>query len=111
MLTMISPQAMSATLYRLADWLKPTASVAPPGAAIQPKSGNITDFPCVRADDSTFGRPRALRQLSKRPTLRVVRVLDPDTSRDSAGRITISGCIADVCDELDRLAQNETSLV
>jgi hypothetical protein len=33
------------------------------------------------------------------------RVLDAEQSRNNAGRIVISGCIADVCAELDRLAQ------
>lgn len=110
MLTMLSSQAMSATLYRLADWLKPTATVAPVGIEIQRKSGNVTGFPRARAGGLNFGLPGAIRQLSNRPPLRVVRVLDPDTSRGSAGRIVISGCIADVCDELDRLAQNEASV-
>jgi hypothetical protein len=39
--------------------------------------------------------------------LRVVRVLDAEPSRSNTGRIVISGCITDVCAELDRLAQAE----
>jgi hypothetical protein len=39
--------------------------------------------------------------------LRVVRVLEPSTSRAVAGRMVISGRLADVCAELDRLAALE----
>ncbi|HEY8359853.1 MAG TPA: hypothetical protein VIL30_20550 [Ramlibacter sp.] len=39
--------------------------------------------------------------------LRVVRVLDPSASRAVAGRMVISGRLADVCAELDRMAAQE----
>ena len=39
--------------------------------------------------------------------LRVVRVLEPSASRTVAGRMMISGRLADVCAELDRLAALE----
>lgn len=39
--------------------------------------------------------------------LRVVRVLEPSASRAVAGRMVISGRLADVCAELDRLAAQE----
>ncbi|MDB5896631.1 MAG: hypothetical protein JWP41_233 [Ramlibacter sp.] len=48
----------------------------------------------------------ALRQAAIKP-LRVVRVLEPTTSRSAAGRMVISGRLADVCAELDRLAAQE----
>jgi hypothetical protein len=40
--------------------------------------------------------------------LRVVRVLEPSASRAVAGRMVISGRMADVCAELERLAALET---
>lgn len=46
---------------------------------------------------------RTLAQLA--PALRVVRVMDTKQPRASAGRMVISGRMADVCAELDRLAQ------
>ncbi|MGV3571482.1 MAG: hypothetical protein ACO1PB_12850 [Ramlibacter sp.] len=49
--------------------------------------------------------PAALRPASK--PLRVVRVLDPSASRAVAGRMVISGRLADVCAELDRMAAQE----
>jgi hypothetical protein len=39
--------------------------------------------------------------------LRVVRVLEPSAPRAIAGRMVISGRLADVCAELDRLAALE----
>ena len=47
---------------------------------------------------------------SQRKPLRVVRVIEPGQSRASAGRIVISGRMADVCAELDRLAASEAAL-
>ena len=41
--------------------------------------------------------------------LRVVRMLDAQPSRSSSGRMVISGRMADVCAELDRLAALEES--
>jgi len=44
---------------------------------------------------------------AQRP-LRVVRVVDGRSSGTGAGRMVISGRLADVCAELDRLAELET---
>lgn len=61
-------------------------------------------------------RSRAHRRAGKRvagvatrpaPPLRVVRVLEPQQARTEAGRMVISGRMADVCAELDRLAAAE----
>jgi hypothetical protein len=41
--------------------------------------------------------------------LRVSRVMESQQPRHSAGRMVISGRMADVCAELDRLAQNEVT--
>ena len=53
---------------------------------------------------------RALRAVPRpkpRRPLRVVRVVDAGHTRDGAGRMVISGRLADVCAELDRLAERE----
>lgn len=42
-------------------------------------------------------------------TLRVLRVLEPQQPRAAAGRMVISGRMADVCAELDRLAAAEAA--
>jgi len=44
---------------------------------------------------------------SRAKPLRVVRVLEPSAPRAVAGRMVISGRMADVCAELDRLAALE----
>ena len=43
------------------------------------------------------------------PALRVLRVLEPHQPRTAAGRMVISGRMADVCAELDRLAAVESA--
>jgi hypothetical protein len=57
-------------------------------------------------------RPAAAAAVRPQPCaplkpLRVVRVLEPSASRAVAGRMVISGRMADVCAELDRLAALE----
>ena len=53
-------------------------------------------------------RPAAVRVPERRATpLRVVRVVEPSAPRADAGRMVISGRLADVCAELDRLAALE----
>jgi hypothetical protein len=54
-------------------------------------------------------RPAARRMAQPAPAkpLRVVRVLEPSAPRAIAGRMVISGRLADVCAELDRLAALE----
>jgi len=105
MLNILSSQVVSSNLYRLADWIQP------PGA--QPKP-TVTaprfpaDSACLTASSTqatAITNFRGPRQTAIRRPLRVVRVLDAEQSRNNAGRIVISGCIADVCAELDRLAQ------
>ncbi|KQP35218.1 hypothetical protein ASF44_17790 [Pseudorhodoferax sp. Leaf274] len=43
------------------------------------------------------------------PALRVLRVFEPHQPRAAAGRMVISGRMADVCAELDRLAAAESA--
>lgn len=52
--------------------------------------------------------PTAVRQ--GRSLLRVVRILDPGQTSASAGRILMSGRMADVCAELDRMVEREAAL-
>jgi hypothetical protein len=51
---------------------------------------------------------RAPRPVPARP-LRVVRVMEAGQPRSDIGRIVISGRMADVCAELDRLAASEAA--
>ena len=52
---------------------------------------------------------RGSRTNQNRRPLRVVRVVDADQTRSNIGRIVISGCMADVCAELDRMVQRESA--
>jgi hypothetical protein len=77
---------------------------------IRQRASSATDF--IAAED----HPARTQRLSgaeirsqgtvSRP-LRVVRVVDGNSPRHSAGRMVISGRMADVCAELDRLARLE----
>jgi hypothetical protein len=59
-----------------------------------------------RAHRPAAVRTTACRPASRRP-LRVVRVVDGSALSQQAGRMFISGRMADVCAELDRLAALE----
>lgn len=52
----------------------------------------------------------AIPSLASRRPLRVIRVLEKDHAPANVGRMVISGRMADVCAELDRLADWETAL-
>ncbi|MGA0572740.1 hypothetical protein ACO2Q9_18645 [Variovorax sp. VNK109] len=62
------------------------------------------------AQEASVSAPSCQRQavIKSRP-LRVVRVVEPQTQRACAGRMVISGRMADVCAELDRLAAIEAA--
>jgi hypothetical protein len=79
-----------ASLQALAAWFAPRPSPAPAAA------------PTVRLP----AQRRAIVTQPAKP-LRVVRVLEPSAPRTVAGRMVISGRMADVCAELDRLAALE----
>jgi hypothetical protein len=75
-----------AAFQALAAWLAPR-----PAPALRP---------AVRTVAVPQGRP------APRP-LRVVRVMEPAAAGHAAGRMVISGRLADVCAELERLAAQE----
>jgi hypothetical protein len=56
------------------------------------------------ATSQWLGEPRNRSLISVPRPLRVVRVLEPNQAPDKVGRMVISGRMADVCAELDRLA-------
>jgi len=77
-----------ASLQALAAWFAPRAR------------------PARRSADASPAQRRSAAAAPAKP-LRVVRVLEPSASRAVAGRMVISGRMADVCAELDRLAALE----
>lgn len=78
-----------AAFQALAAWLAPR-----PAAALQP---------VVR----TAGAPQVRPAARPLRVVRVVRVMEPAAAGHAAGRMVISGRLADVCAELDRLAAQE----
>jgi hypothetical protein len=74
-------------LQALAAWLAPRP---------QPVPCAVVRMPARRPLPAAPAKP-----------LRVVRVLEPSAPRANAGRMVISGRLADVCAELDRLAALE----
>lgn len=54
--------------------------------------------------------PVAPQAASKVVPLRVLRVVEAGSPRSSTGRMVISGRMADVCAELDRLVEREAAL-
>ena len=86
-------QELLAPLQGLFGWLL----ARPPQRSCQP-----VPRPRQPATCGAVSRPR------NRP-LRVVRVVEPSTGPAGAGRMVISGRMADVCAELDRLAALEAA--
>jgi len=108
MRTLISTPTVSASLYRLADWLQGrpaavTQSPATSASPFQPKVMPLRPLAKTPAPLTTTSR----LPVSQRP-LRVLRLVDSQ-GRASGGRMVISGRMADVCAELDRLAGKEAA--
>ena len=77
----VAPNAKSNTIIRIANYAKPTEA----------RCINGTKTPVLRV-------------------MRVMRVLEAGQAPSSVGRMVISGRMADVCAELDRLAAREATL-
>ncbi len=108
MRTLINAPKVSATLYRFADWLQ--GRQAPASQTVQTRTQA-----CQIRVMSLRPSPTALAPLvaadrapaNQRP-LRVLRVVD-NQNRSAGGRMVISGRMADVCAELDRMAGKEAA--
>ena len=88
---------LRAPLHSLLCWLTPAGAVPAP----------VTHMQCASVRrQAALGEPG--RQ-PVRPALRVVRVLEAGQPRTQVGRMVISGRMADVCAELDRLAACEAA--
>ena len=106
MRTLINAPTVSATLYRLADWLqgrpapvKQNTVGTPLRSKVVPLLRPAGKLAMVQADGGTPVRQRPLR---------VLRIVDSQ-GRAAGGRMVISGRMADVCAELDRLAGKEAA--
>lgn len=68
---------------------------------------------CVQGAARAFAPPRSMRRSHamgpQRRPLRVLRLVENNAAPAAAGRMRISGRMADVCAELDRLAAKEAA--
>ncbi|MEY4267211.1 MAG: hypothetical protein RIS90_1746 [Pseudomonadota bacterium] len=102
---------LTAPLHRLNGWLGNTAAPEPAAARIQ-GGGCPANAPYLRAKNPITTGPEALKhpRIVSRPTLRIERIVESGQRANQAGRMVISGRMADVCAELDRLVAREAAL-
>jgi hypothetical protein len=96
------------SLQTLVRWCTDSDAAIPRRVMLHAPTGPRSD-PATIANSSAVARPGAVNCSIRKP-LRVVRVVEPGQSRSSVGRIVMSGRMADVCAELDRLAAYEAAL-
>jgi hypothetical protein len=104
-ITMFTLQGLLAPLEGLWAWMaghrraQPAAQERP----ARPQSASTVPIGALSA------RSPKVRALAARRPLRVVRVAEAGMAKAHAGRMVISGRLADVCAELDRLAALEAA--
>jgi hypothetical protein len=109
-ITVFTCGTVLAPLQQLAAWMV-QASPLRPGRRQARAAGSVTPSGQQWANGrSHFAWPASscAAPLPRRRPLRVVRVLEACSGPASAGRMVISGRMADVCAELDRLAALES---
>ncbi len=94
-----APYALWTPLQSLLRWLAPAPTSAATALRPAPQLGALR----LPTDNS-----RSCMVPTRRP-LRVVRVMEAGQPRSQVGRMVISGRMADVCAELDRLAACEAA--
>lgn len=100
-----------APLQGLWRWFKPAAA---PGrssrSGLQQRAHSGTHHSSAPHDDRLMFPPHLASHAVHRRPLRVLRVMEAGQPSAQVGRMVISGCMADVCAELDRLAACEALL-
>ena len=96
-----------ASLRQLLAWLLPSPSPRVPSYTV-PRSFERKNAPDLIATCAVSTGARGINKPKIKP-LRVVRVLESGQPRSDVGRMVISGRMADVCAELDRLAACEAA--
>ena len=108
----------SLPVHALAPWISrfrnslrhAPQALGAPRTSQQPLRWPVAAGPQAASNDSVFERPMPAQPgrhdvpASPKLFLRVVREADPTIEPDCAGRMVISGRMADVCAELDRMA-------
>ena len=102
---------LTGPLHRLTGWLTSShaqrhAPAISQAAACRSKTHFLTAQQPIRARLSAINTPSN----SKPQTLRIERIVESGQRANQAGRMVISGRMADVCAELDRLVAREAAL-
>lgn len=108
MRTLINAPKVSATLYRFADWLQGRQAPASQTVQTRTQACHIRVMPLRPSPTALAPLVAADRAPANQRPLRVLRVVD-NQNRSAGGRMVISGRMADVCAELDRMAGKEAA--
>lgn len=108
-LALLAQSEVFATLQGLFRWLV-SAKIPTPCSIAQYEPAKPKNPPGLM-DFHTAPVSAAGKSPNPHKPLRVVRVLEAGQAQSSVGRMVISGRMADVCAELDRLAARETALL
>jgi hypothetical protein len=103
--------AFSGLFQGLSNLTRPAPVVLKPSranAALRPVWANRRPA-CMPQGMKPSVQPHRIHESAVTPALRVLRVTESDQRVKGAGRMVISGRMADVCAELDRLAAIEAS--
>jgi hypothetical protein len=95
-----------APFRQLLQWLMPSVHSAPSASTAPTPSRQTT--PVLIAGRAVSIKAKTQLEPQNKP-LRIVRILESDQPRAAVGRMVISGRMADVCAELDRLAACEAA--
>ena len=94
-------------------WRRLLGTTAPDRAAAGRQQPRLREGalcpPAGHTNFSAISRPNTIRAGAAKP-LRIVRILEAGQTPCHVGRMLISGRMADVCAELDRLAAREAAL-
>ena len=80
-----------------------------PKTAANTENAPMVIHPCERLPEQAHTRTGSANPVAHKP-LRVVRWMDADQPPSQVGRMVISGRMADVCAELDRLVAREAAM-
>ena len=98
-------------LHRLTGWLTNTAAQRPVLAVCQAAACRPNNPFSIAKKPIRTGLPAIKAPNKSKPqTLRIERIVESGQRANQAGRMVISGRLADVCAELDRLVAREAAL-
>ena len=89
---------------------RPAAQGRPTDSGMGRHACDVAIYSIANNTCYTGVEPKKHSDISVRRSLRIVRILEAGQAPAHAGRMVISGRMADVCAELDRLAAREAAL-